>query len=88
MAQDLTNKRRDIASRLVAAARQHETALAAMEEAAREYTDAGLTWVQADFDGTALQHLTPGIATAGFTAAAAVRAYLISSFHSTNLAQL
>ena len=48
----------------------------------------GAAQVQADFDGTALQHLTPAIAANGFVAVAAVRAYLISSFNNTNLAQL
>lgn len=81
---DQTEKRRAIAARLVAGSDQVLAGLALMEAAAREYQAAGLTFVQADFDGTIYSHLTPTIATNGIGAGAALRDWLSSSFNITN----
>lgn len=65
MAQDLTEKRRNVASNMVIQGTRLVDAIVALQELQAEFAQCG-TFVQADFDNTALKHLTPGILSAVF----------------------
>lgn len=58
MAQSLVSKRRNIATRSVAAATQLWDAFETLQDIALERAQAG-NFLQTDFDGTDLEHLTP-----------------------------
>lgn len=60
MAQDLTKKRQNLATNTVAHATALLDAARALKHITEERTEAG-NFEQADFDGTDLEHLTPGM---------------------------
>jgi hypothetical protein len=65
MAQDLVQKRRNLASNAVVHATRLADAIYALRQLKDEFAHVG-SYAQSDFDGTDLAHLTPGLMNAVF----------------------
>lgn len=65
MAQDLVDKRRNVATNMMIEGTRLADAIVALQELQAEFAQCG-SFQQSDFDNTALKHLTPGILSAVF----------------------
>lgn len=91
MAQDVTNKKRNVASNTVIHATRLVDALLALDALQEEYNavTAVSAFAQSDFDGTDLQHLTPALINAVYGGGGNIDDLMTEyANHKTNLLQL
>lgn len=82
MAADQTEKRRNLARRLVSASTTLMQIVAELDACADEYTSAGLTFVDGDFtDIPGLEHLDAAKITAVITSAGNLKTWITSTFN-------
>lgn len=80
MAINQVDKRRNMASKLIAQSTALMDALNALSALANEYSSSGLTFVDSDFENTSMQHVDAAAMTAVITNANNLKTYLEAQF--------